>query len=203
MEAVTEGLGTKTLILQVALLRFSDTGFHATSLNDIAAEVGIRRQSLLHHFPSKEMLYEAVVAATFADWIALVEESVAGEIRQGWPQVELTLRAAFRFFEEHPEFVRLLRREAIEGGPILNEWLAGAIRPMFDRGAAFLQREMDAGRLRVYDPAQLLLTGYGAVLSYLSDAPLMSGLIDDAISPAALAVRREHVLDVLRNAMEP
>ena len=60
---------------------------------------------------------------------------------------------------------------------------------------------MDAGRLRRYDARQLLLTGYGAVLSYLSDAPLISGLIDDPMSDAALAARREHVLEVLRCAV--
>ena len=63
---------------------------------------------------------------------------------------------------------------------------------------------MDAGRLRRYDAGQLMLTGYGAVLSYLSDAPLIAGLIGvDAMVDDALARRREHVLDVLRNALEP
>jgi len=76
------------------------------------------------------------------------------------------LRAAFRFFEEHPEFVRLVRWEALEGGPILREELA--------------------------------------VLSYLSDAPLMTDLLGaDPMSADALAARREHVIDALRTAVAP
>lgn len=194
---------TKELIIEVARRRFADHGYSGTSLNQIADEVGIRRPSLLHHFPSKDALYRAVVMDSFADWVKLVDNAIEGP-REGWAQVERMLRAAFRFFEEHPEFVRLVRWEALEGGPILREELAVLLRPLFDRGADFLEREMDAGRLRRYDARQLLLTGYGAVLSYLSDAHLMTGLLDiDPLSQDALAARREHVIDVLRTAVVP
>jgi TetR/AcrR family transcriptional regulator len=200
----TKTQDTKIQILEVAQRRFADHGFASTRLNDIADEVGIRRPSLLHHFASKEALYRAVVLESFADWMALVEAAVAGQTREGWAQVERVLRAAFQFFEDHPEFVRLARREALDGSPILSEELGVTLRPLFDRGAAFLEREMDAGRLRRYEPSQLLLTGYGAILSYLSDAPLITSLLDDdPVSPAALKQRREHVIDVLRNALEP
>jgi len=192
---------TKDVILEVALRRFGEHGYAGTSLNDIADEVGIRRPSLLHHFPSKDALYREVLFASFADWTRLVDQAIEGP-REGWPQVERVLRAAFRFFEERPDFVRLVRWSALEGGPILQEELTVLIKPLFERGAAFLEREMDAGRLRRYDARQLLLTGYGAVLSYLSDGQLMSGLLDtDPQSPHALAVRREHVIDVLRTAV--
>lgn len=192
---------TKAVILDVARRRFAEHGFAGTSLNDIADEVGIRRPSLLYHFPSKETLYRAVLLESFADWTTLVEQATTGT-RQGWPQVERMLRAAFRFFEADPDFVRLVRWEALEGSPILRDELSVLLRPLFDRGAAFLEREMDAGRLRRYDAKQLLLTGYGAVLSYLSDGQLMSGLLDaDPQSPEMLAARREHVIDVLRAAI--
>jgi AcrR family transcriptional regulator len=203
VEAATSGVGTKELIIEAARRRFAEHGFGGASLTEIADDVGIRRPSLLHHFPSKEALYEEVLRTDLADWEALVAEAVS-DPSDGWPQVERVVRAAFTFFEEHPEFVRLIRREALDGGPMLSEQLKVVLRPMFDRGVLFLAAQMDAGNLRRYDARQLLLTGYGAALSYLSDAPLIESLVDgDPLSAAALSARREHVLDVLRNALEP
>jgi AcrR family transcriptional regulator len=195
--------GTKEQILEVSLRHFSADGYAGTSLNDIADEVGIRRPSLLHHFPSKEALYRAVVLDSFSDWFELVDEAT-GAVDQGWPQVEKVVRAAFQFFEERPDFVRLARREMIEGGPILAEELGAALRPLFEKARSWIEGEMDAGRLRRYDAGQLILTGYGAALSYLSDAALITALLDiDPLAPDALEERREHVLAVLRRALEP
>ena len=192
---------TRELILAVATRRFADQGYADTSLNDIADEVGIRRPSLLHHFPSKENLYRAVIMLAFSDFFTLVEEAVEGP-REGWPQVERVLVAGFRFFEEHPEFVRLVRREAIEGGPVLRDELAAVLKPLFERAVGFLEREMAAARLRAYDARHLLLAGYGAILSYFSDAPLVAGLLDDPLTPVALREFQATVLALFRQALE-
>jgi hypothetical protein len=59
-------------------------------------------------------------------------------------------------------FVRLAPREALDGGPVLFQGLGSEMKPSFDRGVAFLEPEMDAGRLRRYDARQLVFTAYGA-----------------------------------------
>jgi AcrR family transcriptional regulator len=56
-----EGRVTRDAILDAAIRAFAARGYRGASIDSIAAEVGVSRQGVLHHFPSKVKLLVAVL----------------------------------------------------------------------------------------------------------------------------------------------
>lgn len=191
----------RDVILDEATELFARHGYDGTSLNDIAAGVGIKRPSLLHHFPSKDELYGEVFERLLSDWVEEVERAMAVP-GTGWDRFSGVLSAGFDLFCTHPAYVRLIRREALEGGERLGIDLMGVVSPLFEAATLWLEGEMVAGRFRKVDARHVLITAYATLLGYVSDAPFINGLtLDDALSPDTLVARRDHLLDLFRRLL--
>ena len=64
-------------LFEAAKQQFANKGFHGTSIASIAGELGLTKQTLLHHFGSKEQLFSEVlgeIAKSLAEHVELVHE---------------------------------------------------------------------------------------------------------------------------------
>lgn len=67
---------TKDQLLDAATRLFAEKGFYGASIANIADELGLTKQALLHHYGSKEALYAAVlerISDAFARRIAAIK----------------------------------------------------------------------------------------------------------------------------------
>src|SRR5690606_20864230 len=89
------GNGTAARILDAAIAAFGTRGYGATSLDDLARELGIRKQTILYWYPSKEALLDAAIDRTAAEVGGRLERAVAFA-DPGFDRVEAVVRAMFR-----------------------------------------------------------------------------------------------------------
>lgn len=170
------GIETRERILTEAVRAFGSRGYAATSLDALAAEVGIRKQSLLYHFPSKEELLEAA-ALHAARAMGDALEDALGADPGGLDRLDALVVGAHRLADERPEVVALIR-EVARLGPPLSDRVAVALQPLVDAAVAWLEREMEAGEIRRQDPRVALLTIYSAVVGHLTESSVKRTLLD-------------------------
>jgi TetR/AcrR family transcriptional regulator len=194
---------SRARILAVAREEFASRGFKAARLQDIAERAGLTHPTLLYHFGSKEGLYSAVIEQAVDDWAATTNR-VRSTGLHGFDQVEALIAAGLEFFAGHLDFVVIVRREAIEGAGRLEEAIAAHMRPFLDDAVAFLEGEVEAGRLRPHDPIELMQLCYGAMLTYFSDARFRARLLGDDPLGAPERTRFQTALTtLLRAALDP
>jgi len=148
-------------ILQAALQAFRERGYHATTLDDIANHLGLRKTALYHYFPDKEAILYAChleslgeldrIMATARAQVAGPAERLGYVIREHVRVMTDTLQGSPLAFEvtalspsHQTEIIR--GRDAYEG----------ALRALIEQG-------MRAGELRPVNPKLAAFAILGAV----------------------------------------
>ena len=191
---------TADRILVAAMDAFGTRGYDGTSLDDLARELGIRKQTILYWFPSKEALLEAVVDRC-AEEVSRRLVRALERAHDGFGRVEAMVRAMFRLAARHPSMLGFLR-EVTRLGPPASSRLLGHLSPLIERASAFLEAEMDAGRMRRHDPRLLLLAAYSMVTGMATEVEVLRAFGEEP-TLASLVHRRDELLSLLRAALEP
>lgn len=116
------------LIVDAAARRFQAQGFHGTSMQDIAEDVGITKAALYHYFDSKERMLFMVHDAFVSTMLDAAEEFIADH---GDPEEQLAffIRSIFDTVVEYQPYVKAFFRDY----GVLTEDLYAEIRVKRDR----------------------------------------------------------------------
>jgi AcrR family transcriptional regulator len=193
-----DGANTRTRIVDAALVAFGTRGYDATSLDALAAELGVRKQTILYYFPSKEAVLDAAIDRGAGELSQALEVSLAGA-GGGWERVEAIVRSVFQLAGRRSELLGLLREVSRLGPPAATR-LTAALDPLIARATAFLQAEVDAGTMRSQEPRLLLLAAYSTVIGVATEVEVLRAL---GFEPTArsLVRRRAELLAFLRSAL--
>jgi len=112
-------------------------GYDAARLEDIAAAAGIRRPSLLYHFPSKDSLYAAVVRRTFARLGAALRTVMSRRLDFA-ARVDSMVDTYASFLADNPAHAQILVRELVDARGPGREILRGEVAPLLDLVERFL-----------------------------------------------------------------
>ena len=190
--------GTSDRILDAALASFGGRGYEATSLDALAATLGVRKQTILHHFGSKQGLLDALVDRSAGELADALERALL-KAGPGFDRIEALVRAVFRLAARRPELLGLLREVSRLGPPAATR-LADALEPLVERARSFLEAEMASGTMRPQDARLLLLSAYSTVIGVATEVEVLRAV---GVEPGARSLlrRRAELLTFLRSAL--
>ncbi|MGM0577745.1 MAG: TetR/AcrR family transcriptional regulator [Myxococcota bacterium] len=192
---------TATRILEAADELFSEAGFDAVSMRDVAERAGVTKGLVFYRFGSKQALFEQVLDRYYAAH----REALEGALDMDAPleaRLHGLVDAYVDFMEDHRRYARMVQREvSSDRGPL----------PVVQRSLGGLLRSVEAALGGVTPPEgplaarHFFVTFSGSVINYFTYAgalePTWGG---DPLSPEAREERRAHLhwlVDTLAGAL--
>jgi TetR/AcrR family transcriptional regulator len=193
---------TRDRVLVVAQALFAERGYRGTSLRDIAKRIGIKAPSLLHHFPSKQQLYLAVLDKMFESL-----EDAANAIAWGKGSRQDRMRQAvgnaIDFIAGHSDFVRIMWKEMADESGVGRQVLKRRLPPLFSTAVNFIFRGQREGEFRSeVDPLHFMWSLNSITIGYFTTAAMLRRLWNmNLLETAMIERRKREVIDMVERTL--
>lgn len=174
---MSDQTSTRDHFVTTATRLFADRGFYGASLANIADELGLTKQALIHHFATKEKLY-GLVLEQIADRLMAATDTAPGG------NADDRLLAFFDRFAAHalthPQDIRLLMRELLDNKQRADEAARWYLEPFLRNLVVLISA---TPRWRDAPEPQALAFGYqmlGAVSYFVVSEPTLARIFGPA-----------------------
>lgn len=192
---------TRQRILDAAIDQFGLRGVEAVSLDEIARDVGVRKQTVLYWFPSKDALIDAVLESVAAELVVVIDAAVRSAPDDPLERIDAVVRAVFRPAVRRPALLGLVRE--VNRLPMAQaDRLRHHVQPLVDRCVEYIALEMDKGRLRRADAGLITSLAYATVTGIATEPEALRAVGWRPTLPG-LRHLRDELRHFLRAALAP
>ena len=135
-------------ILEAAARRFASAGYAGTHVADIVKDVGINKQHLYSHFPTKRALFVESLEL-YVGWLVVANESAIKSVADPYERLLLRMDAFASLQKNSPVFLSLLRAESWTQGEevhgVAERILSKLVQPTIEELEALRNERTPAG----------------------------------------------------------
>jgi AcrR family transcriptional regulator len=192
---------TRQRIQDAAIDQFGARGVDAVSLDEIARSVGVRKQTVLYWFPSKDALVDAVLESVAAELVVVIDAAVRSAPDDPLERIDAVVKAVFRPAVRRPALLGLVR-EVSRLPAAQADRLRQHVQPLVERCVEYMSLEMDKGTLRRGDPGLIAALSYATVTGIATEPEVLRAV---GWRPTSIGLRhlRDELRSFLRAALAP
>ena len=178
-EKQTKGEVTRIAIEDAAISLFLEQGYHATSMRQIADRAELALGGIYNHFSSKDEIFEAIIVDQhpYKKILPLIME--AGDTTEEF--FGNAFHIVIHELGKQPEFINLMFIELVEfrgkHGKIMLREIGPQVLPVFEK---VIKTRKD---LRVTNPAVLMRSFFGMIISYFVTEMIISDSVLSKLMP--------------------
>ncbi|MEP7115807.1 MAG: TetR/AcrR family transcriptional regulator [Ilumatobacteraceae bacterium] len=193
-------LKTREMILDGALVEFAEKGFDGARIDEIALRAGVNKNLLYHHYGSKDGLFGALLERTY-ETIRRRQNDL--HLRGLDPREGMRKLVIFtgRVWVQHPEFLRLLQSENLNGGRHVraSAKVQQIYNPLLETVSELIARGARTGEFRKgVDPIDLYISISALTAHYISNHHTFEAIFGQRLmTPARIKQRLEHAADMV------
>ena len=179
---------------------FATHGYEGVSLQSIADSVGVAKQTLLYHYPSKDVLRRAVIENVLDHWRrtlpAMLQAVTSGRRRFNALTEELV-----RFFDSDRDRARLLARELLDNPSDTKRLMIESLRPWILLVAEYIREGQKIGLIRGnVDPESYVLHVIVLVIATVANLSTVSMALapDGSAGSSKRGQEERHLAELVR-----
>ena len=179
-EKTKKGEVTRLAIEDAAMSLFLEQGYHATSMRQIADRTGLALGGIYNHFTSKDEIFQGIIVdkhpyKQILPAILAAEGETVDEFFKNAAAIVITE------LSKQPEFINLMFIELVEfkgkHGSLMLREIAPKVLPIFEKIVKSRKN------LRVTNPAVLMRSFFGMIISYFVTEMIISDSVISKLMP--------------------